>query len=146
MKVKVGEIYKPISGKCNSLSLRNGSFIKITKIGKRNRLSYDILDKDKNKVGMCQACFKPEDLEPVKKESEEDSMKNRKYGVIYELKGQPSEWLKTEEEANERIEELLKDSSVARIYRFEVANLREVVRNEYRLVPVEKRGRPRSNR
>lgn len=215
MKVKVGEIYKPISGHCGDFDAYNGSFVKITKIDGDRDLYYDILDKDKNQIFWC-GCFKPENLEPIKEETtkkmkiseytpkvgdriktngdflkicewfegvvgevnenyfyvwvdnkwdegervnwiisrnnkkaeviilnKEDSMKNMKYGVAYEQSGDLTEYFKTEREAKERIEELLKDSSVSKIYLFEIANLCEVVRNEYKLVPVEKRGRPR---
>lgn len=67
MQVKVGNIYRVKKGcenRClNYKNRASATFIKITLTGGGN-LEYDILSKDKNKIGECSCCFKPEHLEP----------------------------------------------------------------------------------
>lgn len=73
--LKINQIYKVkegCEGKCTSYEDKNGKFIQITGIGKKNNLYYDILDEDKNRISFCSHCFKEEDLIPVEEENTEN--------------------------------------------------------------------------
>lgn len=61
--IKIGGIYRPIEPKCGVFNkIYAAVYIKITGMNGET-FSYDILDKDKNKIRVCYGCFKPEDLE-----------------------------------------------------------------------------------
>lgn len=68
--IKVGGIYKPVSGHCGTFEIMKGVYIKIISIEDNDWLCYDILDKNIKKINSCGYCFRAENLEFISNRSE----------------------------------------------------------------------------
>ena len=110
--IKVGGIYKLLkSNGCAATSSGNATYIKVTETSETHSgyLYYKVLDKNKNQIGYCCGCIKPEDLIEIGKESKSRPVK---YIVGWREGRDPYKTFSDEKEMKKFLKELGENTNV----------------------------------
>jgi hypothetical protein len=138
MKFRVGDVCKVKKGcekNCSNFHDSGAVSIKIIGIDV-DCYQYDFYTSTGKRAGSCN-CFNDDDLILLSKA--ETSLEKAKYGIKYDINGDPVEFFATKKDAEKRIKELLQEEYVDKdsIYFFELGKIYKVDQPvKYELVEV----------